>query len=119
MPPAKRKRRTTHRGNAAGSAESRGRTGRPPTAEERKQATRGRGRAVRAPSWNSAAGKAGLMSVLLFVLTRIGLFGGDVPFSQSILLAVFAMVLYTPLAYLTDKWVYNRQMRREAQAPGP
>ena len=34
MAQTKRKRRTKHRGNAAGTIETRGRTGRPPTAEE-------------------------------------------------------------------------------------
>ena len=36
MAQTKRKRRTKHRGNAAGSIEARGRTGRKPTAEEQK-----------------------------------------------------------------------------------
>ena len=38
MAQTKRKRRTKHRGNAAGSIEARGRTGRKPTAEEQKKA---------------------------------------------------------------------------------
>ena len=40
MAQTKRKRRTKHRGNAAGSIEARGRTGRKPTAEEQKAAGR-------------------------------------------------------------------------------
>ncbi len=41
MAQTKRKKRTTkHRGNAAGSIEARGRTGRKPTAEEQKKAGR-------------------------------------------------------------------------------
>ena len=42
MAQTKRKRRTKHRGNAAGSIEARGRTGRKPTAEESKQSAQGR-----------------------------------------------------------------------------
>ena len=37
MAQTKRKRRTKHRGNAAGSIEARGRTGRKPTEEERRK----------------------------------------------------------------------------------
>ena len=39
MAQTKRKRRTKHRGTAAGTIQTRGRTGRPPTAEERKKQT--------------------------------------------------------------------------------
>lgn len=113
MAQTKRKRRTKHRGNAAGKVEARGRTGRPPTPEERKRATRTTQRQIKPPSWNSAVTKALVMSALLFVLTRIGIFGKDVPISQSVVLSVFALVLYTPLAYMTDRWVYNRQQRRQ------
>ena len=80
MAQTKRKRRTKHRGNAAGSIEARGRTGRKPTAEELKAAGRTDARARRQakpPSWNSAALKALAMAVILFVLTQIGILGGD------------------------------------------
>src|SRR3954468_8154436 len=115
MPPTKRKRRTKHRGNAAGMVESRGRTGRAPTPEERKQAggrQKGRRRVMKPPSRNGALTKALVMAALLFVLTRVGIFGRHVPVSQSLFLALFAIVLYTPLAYMTDRFVYQRQQRR-------
>jgi hypothetical protein len=118
MASTKRKRRSKHRGNAAGVVEARGRTGRAPTPQERKQAGRGGGnrreRVVKPPSWNSAISKALMMSVLLFALTRVGLFGRHVPISQSLFLAAFALILYTPLAYMTDRFVYQRQQRRQA-----
>ena len=39
--------------------------------------------------------------------------------SQSIVLCAFALLLYTPLAYVTDRWVYRRnQERRKKQQPG-
>jgi Flp pilus assembly protein TadB len=113
MAQTKRKRRSKHRGNAAGSIEARGKTGRRPTAAEQKQAARGQ-RTLKPPTWQSALVKAAMMSVLLFVLTRVGLFGGDVPIAQSALLALFALVMYTPLAFLTDRWAYGRQQRRLA-----
>jgi hypothetical protein len=117
--PTKRKRRSKHRGTAAGTIEARGRTGRRPTAEEQKNLTRAEARQRRLdkpPSWNSAAVKAAVMAALLFVFTQLGLFGDETPIEQSLLLAAFAMVLYTPLAYATDKWVYTRAQRKKAEA---
>jgi hypothetical protein len=114
MAQTKRKRRTKHRGNAAGSIEVRGRTGRKPTAEESKSSraqARDR-RTAKPPSWNSAAMKASAMAALLFLLTQIGVLGNGTNVSQGLLLAAFALILYTPLAYMTDKWVYNRMLRQ-------
>jgi hypothetical protein len=115
MAQTKRKRRTKHRGNAAGSIEQRGRTGRKPTGSEQKAKPAGRGqRQLKEPTWQGALVKAAMMSVLLFVLTRIGIFGKSVPIAQSALLALLALVMYTPLAFLTDRWAYGRQQRRLA-----
>ena len=116
MAQTKRKRRTKHRGNAAGSIEARGRTGRKPTAEEQKKAGRQTARdrrTTKPPSWNSAAMKAGAMAVLLFVLTQIGILGNDTDLKQGLFLALLALVIYTPLAYTTDKWVYARMLKRQ------
>ena len=44
MAQTKRKRRTKHRGNAAGTIEARGRTGRKPTADEQRKASTRRAR---------------------------------------------------------------------------
>ena len=120
MAQTKRKRRSKHRGNAAGVVESRGRTGRRPTAEEQRKATRQsslEARRNRPPSWKGAFMKAGLMAALLFVFTRIGLFGSETKLDTSILLALFAMLLYTPLAYVTDSWVYRRAQQRAQRPP--
>jgi hypothetical protein len=116
MAQTKRKRRTKHRGNAAGSIEARGRTGRKPTAEEQKKAGRQTARDRRMskpPSWNSAAMKAGAMAVLLFVLTQVGILGNDSDIKQGLFLSLLALVIYTPLAYTTDKWVYARMLKRQ------
>jgi hypothetical protein len=118
MAQTKRKRRTKHRGNAAGAIEARGRTGRKPTPEERKTSARQQARdrrLAKPPSWNSAALKALAMAILLFVLTKIGLISKGATLEQSIVISVFALVLYTPLAYMTDKWMYNRMLRQRQQ----
>ena len=117
MPPTKRKRKTKHRGNAAGSIEARGRTGRKPNAEERKKAdaaSRRQERALRPPSWNNAAMRAGFAALLLFVLLQIGI-GPKVSIGSAIGLCAFAMLIYIPLGYATDRWVYNRRLRSEQQ----
>jgi hypothetical protein len=116
MAQTKRKRRTKHRGNAAGSIEARGRTGRKPTAEEQKGTARqsARDRRSKPPSWNGAALKALAMAVLLFVLTQVGILGNNASISQGIFLSALALVIYTPLAYVTDKWVYSRMLRQKA-----
>ena len=120
MAQTKRKRRSKHRGNAAGGIEARGRTGRRPTAEENKQSLKAEARQRRLtkpPTWNSAALKALAMAVLLFVLTQIGILGGDTGISQGVILAAMAFLIYTPLAYMTDRWVYNKNLARAKQQP--
>jgi hypothetical protein len=120
MAQTKRKRRSKHRGNAAGTVEARGRTSRRQSlspAEQKKadrQAARDK-RLSKPPTWNSALLKAGLMASLLFVFTQIGLFGGETSISQSLFLALFALILYTPLAYATDRFVYSRAQKRRAK----
>jgi hypothetical protein len=117
MAQTKRKRRNKHRGNAAGVIEARGRTSRGNVkltpAEERKQARQQR--MLKPPTWNSAATKAGIMSVLLFVLTQVGLLGKDLTIATSIFFAAAAMLIDTPLAYATDVWVYKRNLNKTKQ----
>ena len=114
MAQTKRKRRTKHRGNAAGSIEARGRTGRKPTAEEVKK-TAARDRRAKPPSWKSAAIKAVAMAAVLFLLTQVHVLGKNTSVAQGLMLALFAMVLYTPLAYFTDRAVYGRMLRKQQQ----
>jgi Flp pilus assembly protein TadB len=124
MAQTKRKRRTKHRGNAAGMVEARGRTGRPPSAEERKRAGSARGgaagnrRMLKEPTWKSALMKSGVMAVLLFVLTQLGVLGAQATVASGLVISVIALLLYTPLAFWTDKWAYSRQQRRLGQQAG-
>ncbi len=118
MAQTKRKRRSKHRGTPAGTIEARGRTGRKPTAEElRKQQreTDRRTRMMREPSWNGAAVRAAVAAVLLLVFTQLGV-GPDMPLAQSVAVAAFAMVIYIPLGYYTDRFLYRRRMARDAAA---
>jgi hypothetical protein len=121
MAQTKRKRRTKHRGNAAGMVEARGRTGRRLSPEEQKKAARAAGgtrRQLKEPTWKSAALKSGAMAILLFVLTQIGFLAKDATVASGLVIACIAMLLYTPLAFWTDKWAYARQQRKLAAGSG-
>jgi protein-S-isoprenylcysteine O-methyltransferase Ste14 len=116
MAQTKRKRQTKHRGNAAGVVESRGRTGRKPTAAEKKGDTgKAKAQAVdrrdRPPTWRAAfiKGMFAAVVLLLFVIFFT-------PKSGS-LVALFPIVLvmYTVISYYTDRWVYARRQRNKAK----
>jgi hypothetical protein len=124
MAQTKRKRRTKHRGNAAGAVESRGRTSRPSESTQPRQGARGGAaqKGQRPPlkpaTLKRSATKAAGFAVLLFVLTQVGIFGKDQSLASGAILAVLSFVLYTPLVFATDRWAYTRdQRRRQATAP--
>lgn len=118
MAQTKKKRRSKHRGNAAGVIEARGRTGRKPTLEERKASEKEiaaqarKDRLNRPPTWRSAAQRAiaaavvfGLLLVLLFKTKPV----------QAIPLTAFVFVFYVPLGYYTDQFVYRRKQKTAAK----
>jgi hypothetical protein len=113
MAQTKRKRRTKHRGTAAGTIEARGRTGRKPTAAEQRKAARGGDdRRFAEPTWSGAAIRAGLASVMLFVLFQIGLAGDDQTIATSLGLSIAAFLIYVPLGYKVDRFFWVRRMRK-------
>src|SRR6266576_4320595 len=109
----RRRRRTKHRGNAAGVVETRGRTGRRPTDAERKSSTKA-GRPNRydnPPTWRGAINRS-LIIIVPFALV-IALFT-----KQATALAVllpFMLVVYVPRGYYTDLWLYRRRQRQKAE----
>lgn len=114
MAQTKRKRRSKHRGNAAGTIEARGRTGRPPTATERKQQTRAVAREQRLnrpPTWKASFQRAGLAAVLMFVFLAVTNKKGGI--GVAVLFAVFAMLLYVPGGYYFELMLWRRRMRRQ------
>jgi hypothetical protein len=116
----RRKRQTKHRGNAAGVVESRGRTGRKPTAAEKSgdRAALARekegklDRRDRPPTWGSALIKGMFAGVFLLLVLALALHqtGG------AIALFPLAVIFYTVISYYTDKWVYTRRQRDKAKA---
>jgi hypothetical protein len=124
MAQTKKKRRTKHRGNAAGIVETRGRTGRKPTDDERKAGAKGgtakRGgrptredRFSKPPTWRGAINRS-LVAVVFFVALLVLLF--KQPASQVLSLAAVLLVLYVPLSYYTDLWLYRRRQAKQAKA---
>jgi hypothetical protein len=118
MAQTKKKRRSKHRGNAAGIVEARGRTGRKPTPEERKLSEKEAVKAARrdrlnkAPTWRSAANRAALAAIVFGVMLVL-LF--DTPVVRAIPLTGFVFLFYVPLGYYTDQFVYNRKQKLEAK----
>lgn len=119
MPQTKRKRRTKHRGNAAGIVEARGRTGRKPRPEE----MRGSGAAAKSPArpargttpptWKGAFAKACFGALMLFAAVKFGVLGGEQKSTGSAAaFAAMAAVLYTPVMFATDKFVYQRKLKQ-------
>ena len=119
MAQTKRKRRSKHRGTAAGSIETRGRTGRKPTGTEKKgggkgatAAARRADRLSRPPSWRSAINRAAIAAVILVALS-IFLFKQKP--AASIAFAGFALIVYIPMGYYLDRFLYNRRMRSQGK----
>jgi Flp pilus assembly protein TadB len=117
---AQTKRKTKHRGNAAGMVESRGRTGRPPTAAERSADGRKKAkereqrlqRYERLPTWRGAFYRSLLAAVAVLVI-GIVLIHNTV---EALILFPFVLVFYVPISYYTDMWLYRRNLKRKANA---
>lgn len=122
MAQTKKKRRSTkHRGNAAGIVENRGRTGRKPSESERKLSAKEEARARRAdramrpPTMRSAVNRAAI-SAILFVVLVVLLFKQEI--GAALALGTVVFLFYIPLGYYTDKFVYQRKLRKQEQQSG-
>lgn len=122
MAQTRRKRQTKHRGNAAGMVESRGRTGRKPTAAEKSGDARALAREKeklldkrdRPPTWRGAFVKAMLASIVLLLVFILALKQSN----QAIGLFPIVLVFYTVVSYYSDKWMFDRRQRRKAKEGG-
>jgi hypothetical protein len=117
MAQSRKRRQTKHRGNAAGMVETRGRTGRKPTAEERKLDEKAQARARREermnrpPTWRGALNRAGIAAGL-FVVAVIVL--GQSP-AAAVSLGAIMLLIYVPLSYYTDNFIYKRRQAKKAK----
>ncbi|HEV2997850.1 MAG TPA: hypothetical protein VGX16_02000 [Solirubrobacteraceae bacterium] len=123
MAQTKRRRQTKHRGNAAGAIESRGRTGRKPTSEEKSSGT-GAGKAKksaagsraeryeREPTWRGAVLKAMAAAVMMLAISYVLM--GSRQFGQAAVLFPLILAAYVPISYYSDLWLYRRRRRTKA-----
>lgn len=131
MAQKKRKRKSRHRGTAAGTIEARGRTSRPSGARKsgggaakKKPASRAEAREIARqkrearfdtpPTWRSSLNRAlfaaGIFGLLMVVIGR--------PVGAAIALAGLMVFMYLPLSYYTDRWMYNRRQRQKQAGKG-
>jgi len=125
MAQTKRKRRSKHRGNAAGNVESRGRTGRKPTGSEKKSgggsskaggqrsAERRADRLSRPPTWRSAINRAMLAAIILVLLS---IFAFKQKPAAAFGFGAFALIVYVPMGYYLDRFLYRRRMRAQGKS---
>jgi hypothetical protein len=118
MAQTRRKRQTKHRGNAAGMIESRGRTGRKPTTDEKRgtatnASTRQRlaERQERPPTWRGSFVRAMFAAVMMLAILLIFKLASA---TQAIALFPLVLVMYVPVSYYTERWSYNRRQRNKA-----
>jgi hypothetical protein len=110
----KRKRKRKHRGTPAGTIERAGRTGRPQTREDAKQIARQR-RAERLdtpPTWRSALNRAAFAAAILVIFISVV----QKNVVQGLIMGIFALLIYVPMSYYTDLWLYRRRQAKKAGA---
>lgn len=120
MAQTRRRRQTKHRGNAAGVVEARGRTGRKPTSSEKQGGTRAKGNAGaartnrfdRPPTWKGAFVRA-MAAAVLMLLISIWLLKGRT--NQAIAIFPIVLLLYVPISYYTDLWLYRRRQASKSK----
>ena len=119
MAQTKRKRQTKHRGNAAGVVESRGRTGRKPTTDEKTGKASAGGskdkrvdRLEREPTWRGAFYRAMAAAVVMLLISILLLKKPN----EAIALFPIVLIAYVPISYYTDTWLYKRRLASKAKA---
>jgi hypothetical protein len=118
MAQTKKKRRSKHRGTAAGTVEARGRTSRPLTPEERKRAARQEARERRLntpPTWSASFKRAGLAAGFLFLFMLIGGPKKD-RVATAVVFAVLALLIYVPAGYYLELFLFRRRMAKQGRA---
>ncbi len=115
MAQTRKRRRTKHRGNAAGMVEARGRTGRRPSEKEKgggiaqDAAARRANRLANPPTWRSAFNRS-LIATALFVVLLIVLAGQEP--AAAIVFAIAVLPLYVAATFYTDRYFHRRHIRK-------
>ncbi len=120
MGQTKRKRQTKHRGTAAGAIKTRGRTGRPPTPEERKKQDRLSAKERRLstpPTWRASFIRAGIACVILLAFMLFTTKGNN-RLAVIAVVVVAAMVIYVPGGYYMELFIFRRRQRAKSRGKG-
>ena len=91
----------------------------PTPGDQRKRGGAREDRRFAEPTWGGAAMRAGLASVMLFVLFISGIAGSDQTIATAILLSVAAFLIYVPLGYKVDRMFWERRMRKAGRPLPP
>jgi hypothetical protein len=123
MAQTKKKRRRKRRGTQGGRVDTRAARGRPRNraeARQRAQARRSggntRGRAAASPgppTWGSAFRKGLVAAAIFFALMALAF---QRPLGAAAGIAAFMVAFYVPMAFYTDRFFYNRNLRKQQQA---
>ena len=117
MAQTRKKRRRKHRGTQAGTIETPGRTGKPvsaarrPAARQQTARERRQNRFDKEPTWRGSINRAAFAAVILAIF--IGVTQKNI--AQGVILGVFAMLLYVPMSYYTDRMLWRRRQRQKQQ----
>jgi hypothetical protein len=119
MAQTRKRRQTKHRGNAAGMVESRGRTGRAPRVDKKqaKLDAKAQARAKRLarldqpPTWRGALNRAGIAALFFLIVLLVIM---QQPFASAVVLAAVTLLIYIPMSYYTDLFIYRRRQRQKA-----
>jgi glycerol uptake facilitator-like aquaporin len=110
MAQTKRKRRSKHRGNAAGVVESRGRTGRQVAPAKGSKSAIRANRLDNPPTWRAAANRSAIATVLFIaVITLL-----QRNFVVALAIGIFMFFFYTAMGYYTDDFMYKRRQAKKA-----
>ena len=119
MAQTKKKRRRKHRGTQGGRIDTRPARGRARSRQEAQARARQRGsgkkkpgeRVPQPPSWSSAL-KKGAVAAVLFV-GLLALFGQNP--GVTAVSGIVILPMYTGMAYMLDRFFWQRHLRKEAQ----
>jgi Flp pilus assembly protein TadB len=124
MAQTRKRRRRKHRGTQAGTIETPGRTGRtsrarattakPKTRAEARDVARQRRQARfdQPPTWRGSLNRALVAAAILAVFISVV----QKNVAAGIILGAFAVIIYVPMSYYTDLWLYRRRQRQKQKS---
>lgn len=117
MAQTKKRRPRKHRGTQAGTIERSGRTGRGQIRTDSKQIAKERRqeRQDREPTWRSSLNRSALAAIV-FGLLVVLVFGR--PIVAGAMLAAVMVLVYWPMSYYTDRFLYRRRQARAGDGGG-